>query len=163
MESAFEQGHLCERQASSVSILALLEQPERSSRRQSCLKAVALLKSTACLQVGESGAIPLLVALLQSESREAQDCAVGALANLAVTTRCRELIADADGLSALVGVLCNASVGDGIQEMAVGALTNLAILPQNQVNFRSKPVSTAFVRAVSSSNGWTSERQQQGG
>lgn len=87
--------------------------------------------------MGESGAIPLLVALLASDSSDAQDCAVGALANLAVNTRCRELIADADGLSALVKLLTDASTGDGIQEMAVGALTNLAILPQNQVSAAS--------------------------
>lgn len=84
--------------------------------------------------MGEAGAIPLLVRLLTAESPEAQDCAVGALANLSVNPRCRELIADAHGISPLIQILSMEGLGEGVKEMAVGTLTNLAILPANQVS-----------------------------
>ena len=73
------------------------------------------------------------MALLGSGAPEAQDCGVGALANLAVNPRCRELIADANAIAPLVQLLGPSDVGDGVKEMAVGTLTNLAILPANQV------------------------------
>ena len=73
------------------------------------------------------------MALLGSGAPEAQDCGVGALANLAVNPRCRELIADANAIGPLVQLLGSSDVGDGVKEMAVGTLTNLAILPANQV------------------------------
>ena len=75
----------------------------------------------------------MLVTLMGSENPEARDCGVGALANLAANTRCRELIADADAIGPLVQLLSSSDVGDGVKEMAVGTLTNLAILPANQV------------------------------
>ena len=87
------------------------------------------------MQIGEAGAIPLLVPLVSSEAEEGQDCAVGALANLAVNPRCRQLIADAHGIPPLVHLLSANGVGEGVREIAVGTLTNLAILPANQVLF----------------------------
>lgn len=88
-------------------------------------------------QMGEAGAVPLLVPMVSSEAEEGQDCAVGALANLAVNPRCRQLIADAQGIPPLIQLLSASGVGEGIREMAVGTLTNLAILPPNQVPFAS--------------------------
>lgn len=72
--------------------------------------------------------------MLGSESPEAQDCAVGALANLAVVSRCRELIADADGIPPLIQLLGSEGSSEGVKEIAVGTLTNLAIVPANQVH-----------------------------
>ena len=85
------------------------------------------------MQIGEAGVIPLLVPLVSFEAEEGQDCAVGALANLAVNPRCRQLIADAHGIPPLVHLLSANGVGEGVREIAVGTLTNLAILPANQV------------------------------
>ena len=85
------------------------------------------------MQIGEAGAVPLLVNLLAAESSEAQDCAVGAVANMSANARCRELITDADGIEPLVMLLTASSVGLGVQEMAVLSLTNLACMPDNQV------------------------------
>lgn len=84
------------------------------------------------LQVGDAGAIPLLVQLLSSENPAAQDSALGALANLAIVPRCRELIADAHGIAPLVQILGLEDVDEGVKELATGTLTNLAILPANQ-------------------------------
>ena len=84
------------------------------------------------MQLGEAGVVPLLVKLLSTESPEAQDCAVGGLANLAIVPRCRELIADAHGIPPLIQLLGMEDVGEGVKEIAVGTLTNLAILPANQ-------------------------------
>jgi hypothetical protein len=83
--------------------------------------------------MGEAGVIPLLVPMVSSDAEDGQDCAVGALANLAINPRCRQLIADAQGIPPLIHILSANGVGEGIREMAVGALTNLAILPANQV------------------------------
>ena len=83
--------------------------------------------------MGEAGAVPLLVKMLGFDSPEAQDCAVGALANLAVIPRCRELMADAHGIPPLVQLLGLEGPGEGVKEIAVGTLTNLAIHPGNQV------------------------------
>ncbi len=83
--------------------------------------------------MGDAGAVPLLVKMVSSGAEEGQDCAVGALANLAVNPRCRQLIADAQGIPPLIQLLSENGVGEGIREMAVGTLTNLAILPANQV------------------------------
>ena len=84
------------------------------------------------MQVCEAGAVPLLVALLSSESSEAQDCAVGALANLAVTPQGRQVLADANAIEHVIHILGIEGVSEGVKEMAVGTLTNLAINPANQ-------------------------------
>lgn len=83
--------------------------------------------------MGEAGAIPLLVKMLSQDSLEALDCAAGALANVSMNPRCRELVADAHGIFPLIRLLAIDGIGEGICEIAVGALTNLAILPTNQV------------------------------
>ena len=85
------------------------------------------------LQVCDAGAVPLLVDLLSSETPEAQDCAVGALANLAVTPQGREVLANANAIDHVIRILSLEGVSEGVKEMAVGTLTNLAINPANQV------------------------------
>ena len=92
-----------------------------------------IVKSLHALQIGDAGSVPLLVKMLSLGSPEAQDCAAGALANLSANPRCRELIADAHGIPPLICLLGMDDIGEGIREIAVGTLTNLAILPANQV------------------------------
>lgn len=84
------------------------------------------------MQVGEAGVIPSLLRMSAWDSVEAQDCSVGALANLAAVPRCKELIADA-GMEALIKLLSEPGIEEHILDMAVGTLANLATLKSNQV------------------------------
>ena len=86
-------------------------------------------------QVGEAGVIPSLLRMCAWEAVEAQDCGVGALANLATVPRCKEMIADA-GVDPLIRMLSQPGVEEHILDMAVGTIANLATLKPNQAYFQ---------------------------
>ena len=97
-----------------------------------CLRAYLITLPS--VQIGDSGVIPCLIKLLSDDTPEGQDSGIGALANLAVIPRNRELIADAGGIEAVIKLLGQTGIDEEVLNMTVGTLANLATLPANQVS-----------------------------
>jgi hypothetical protein len=79
----------------------------------------------------KSGAIPAIVALLQSPHNSIQEQAAGALRNLSVIPECRIAVVDTDGLPPLIALL--QSPVAAIQKQAAVAVRNISLDAEHDV------------------------------